>query len=280
MKKPGILLLIGLFALPWQATSQAFQILSIEQAKKVNLPFSGHVYADDLHLNQMCKDFTIDFVDVEPASCADACDAIISVNASGGMPPYQVTIEGESCTGFVTVIVTDVLGCMDSAVVFIAIDGTLEILDLITTPATDHQANGSVEVISFTEAPPLTFSINGVAFQSSPVFNGLAPGSYCIYVSDANGCMVKSDTFWIENTTSTYQVHRYLQVFPNPASNVIYVQSESPLTLIFCDTNGKVLESASWAVSHVLDVSLIPRGIYFVRLSNESGTSVHRILLQ
>ncbi|MBK9320611.1 MAG: hypothetical protein IPM91_18670 [Bacteroidetes bacterium] len=35
----------------------------------------------------------------------------------------------------------------------------------------------------------MQYSINAINFQASTLFNGLAPGSYTLYVRDAGGCM-------------------------------------------------------------------------------------------
>ncbi|MBK9338040.1 MAG: PKD domain-containing protein [Lewinellaceae bacterium] len=42
--------------------------------------------------------------------------------------------------------------------------------------------------------PPYRFSIDGSAFQDEPVFGGLAPGAYTVWLEDSNGCLLEQIT--------------------------------------------------------------------------------------
>ena len=54
-------------------------------------------------------------------------------------------------------------------------------------------SDGSVTVVSVTGGmQPYTYSIDGQNFQESPIFNGLAPGTYNITAKDMEGCTISS----------------------------------------------------------------------------------------
>jgi hypothetical protein len=49
--------------------------------------------------------------------------------------------------------------------------------------------NGQIFVSASGGLAPLTYSIDGTTFVSSPTFNGLSAGSYTVTVKDVNGCL-------------------------------------------------------------------------------------------
>jgi hypothetical protein len=57
-----------------------------------------------------------------------------------------------------------------------------------STVAPTCSTPGSVTIAASGGTEPLTFSINGLDFQSSSEFAGLAPGTYTLTVMDANEC--------------------------------------------------------------------------------------------
>ena len=64
-------------------------------------------------------------------------------------------------------------------------------LDFIASaaPSCDNEASGSVSVVFNGPAPAgAAYSLNGVDFQDTPVFESLEPGDYTVIVRDANGC--------------------------------------------------------------------------------------------
>ncbi len=65
-----------------------------------------------------------------------------------------------------------------------AISGVAE----LTAPYT-CTSNGTITVTNVTGGtPPYMYSIDGITYQSSPVFSGLTPGTYAVTIMDANDC--------------------------------------------------------------------------------------------
>ena len=92
-------------------------------------------------------------------SCAGACDAAIELEVDGGHPPYSFSSDGDSCTGFITIFVTDAIGCMDSTEIFIGTDSDPSILNIDINSATNGQENGSVDVQIEGGVEPYFYSI-------------------------------------------------------------------------------------------------------------------------
>lgn len=126
----------------------------------------------------------------------------ITVTASGGKD-FVFSLNGSAFTnttiynGLAPLSVNKIvgknsLGCVDSATVTIgAIDPCAGVTITVTTvkvDATAGQANGSITATA-SGALGLTYSINGGAFQASPVFNNLAGGNYTVAAKSAAGCI-------------------------------------------------------------------------------------------
>lgn len=225
-----------------------------------------------------CEEISID-VYIEQETCPGACDATIAVNASGGHPPYTYAFEGDPCYGFYTIFVTDAEGCTDSATVFILPLPDFVISDIQVLDATDGAHNGYIEVDVEGGSPPYFYSLDGIAFQFSPVFTNLPPGSYCITIIDDNGCITKTDTFSIENSTSTITFTSRLSIYPNPADTYLFVESDTPVSLELLDVNGNLLKQTPYLEEHNLGVAEFPRGIYILRLTDGKGYTFQKITL-
>ncbi|MDO6435655.1 gliding motility-associated C-terminal domain-containing protein [Flavitalea sp. BT771] len=117
----------------------------------------------------------------------------ITVSASNGTPPYMYTIDGfhyQNSTVFInlapgnyTAVVLDYNGKMQGAVV--TVESDCPRVTAVPTNPTCGNSDGSITATGVSGTAPYTYSRDGVNFQSSPVFAGLAPGGYTITVKDA-----------------------------------------------------------------------------------------------
>lgn len=212
-------------------------------------------------------------------SCPGACDATIEVIANGEHPPYSYAIDGDSCTGFFTIFVTDAIGCVDSAEVFIGTDSDLTIFDIDIISSTNGQSDGSVQVFVGGGNGPYEYSLDGIIYQLSPVFTNLPPGAYCITIRDGNNCMIKTDTFIIENITAFQEIHPSLTVYPNPASSKLYVSCDEMVSLDLMDLNGTVLKQLPLSRNHEVRVEEYPRGMYILCLAGLSDYHFQKLIL-
>ncbi len=137
---------------------------------------------------------------ITTASVCGGSTGTIDATGSGGTAPYRFSIDGVNfqgnnnglftglSAGFYTVTVRDADNiCRNSIVVYVANSNGPD----VTVSSTDAYCvlnNGTITVISSGGTAPFTYSINGVNFQSSNVFSGLAPGQYPVTAKDANGC--------------------------------------------------------------------------------------------
>ncbi len=131
------------------------------------------------------------------ASCNNS-NGSITANSTGGVPPLQYSINGSTYqsgnvfTGLVagsySVYVKDANNCITNATATISSTGGPTVSG--TSVASSCAANtGTITASGTGGAGALQYSINAINFQASTLINGLAPGSYTLYVRDAGGCM-------------------------------------------------------------------------------------------
>ncbi|MBI1285978.1 MAG: PKD domain-containing protein [Flavobacteriales bacterium] len=123
----------------------------------------------------------------------------ISVASTGGVSPYGYNLDGGTydvadmfenlAAGNYIVGTMDANGCTDTIHVTLTEPGIL-MLSLINSENAlcNGQASGSIEVAAASGTSPYQYSMDGVSFQGSGVFDGLGAGSYTLTVRDANGC--------------------------------------------------------------------------------------------
>ena len=255
-----------------------------------NSPFVYGLWADtftvvvsdefcDIQASYILNDpppFYIDNIEVTNASCPGACDGVITITASGGVPPYSFTGQGEFCTGQYTVFVTDALGCQATEDVFIGTESNLEIVNLDILSATNGHPNGSAEVEVEGGIPPYSYSIDGVQYQPTSIFDGLPPGPYCITILDDLGCYIKTDTFLIENITNVTGITPNFKIYPNPVTTILNVESNVPVSLDLIDLNGRILNQLPISILHEVSIAEYPHGVYIVRLSDIAGNTYRK----
>lgn len=105
-------------------------------------------------------------------------------------------------------------------------------------------------------------------------YTPLVSGIYAVVVTNAQGC---TDSAYIninKGGTGIEEVHQGLKVsvYPNPATDLVYIESDKPLQAMVTDLSGRVLLAAKRAGK--LDISTLKAGIYFLKLLQENGDTV------
>jgi SprB repeat len=136
----------------------------------------------------------------------------ISIIGTGGVSPYQYTIDGSTYqtssdfislfAGNYTVTVKDNNGCAFGQ------NQNLTQPTLVTTASSVVQDvscfagnDGKGQVVGSGGTLPYTFSINGINFVSSNIFDGLIANTYQFWVKDANGCTKTSSPIIVNQPT-------------------------------------------------------------------------------
>lgn len=146
---------------------------------------------------------TATYVKTNLAACT-AINGTISVTPAGGTGPYLYAWSGgypgfapgnvSSVTnlpiGYYNVTVTDLGGC--GSVTFTNIHIEIGYFVYVTNSGSSSSAcgnTGSIILYGNAGLTPYSYSLDGITYQSSNTFTGLAAGSYTAYVKDNGGCV-------------------------------------------------------------------------------------------
>ncbi len=131
-------------------------------------------------------------------SCNGGNDGVINVNMTNGISPFQYSLNNTTwqssnvfnnlTAGIYTVYFRDNSTCFNSVSVSITQPLVLDATVVFQPVLCNGQNNGVITVSASGGTAPFLYSLNGIAYQGSNIFN-VAAGSYTVYVKDNKGCM-------------------------------------------------------------------------------------------
>ena len=134
-------------------------------------------------------------------NCGSTDGAITVDNVSGGVAPYQYSLDGGAfqasnqfsnlSAGTYTVTVQDANGCETQLSATVVEVGGPTSAVVNTQDAACVAAIGQIVVNNVTGGTaPYTYGLNGGTPQASNTFNALLAGTYAVTITDANGCAI------------------------------------------------------------------------------------------
>lgn len=128
------------------------------------------------------------------ASCFEGADGSIDLTVNGGTAPFEYDWTGGSIdqdptgltAGNYTVVVTDANNCAETTSIMVG-EPTIIAITGSTTNATCGMTNGSASISATGGTPPYTYTWTGTP-STEPNPMDLGPGTYCVDVTDDNGC--------------------------------------------------------------------------------------------
>ena len=124
--------------------------------------------------------------------------------------------------------------------------------------------------------PPYQFVLDGIIFQSDPLFTNLNPGFHYLNCFDNNGCATEQLIDLCSVSTSEPDQLRSLKVSPNPTSGMAIIElpaleGEQSLNCEVLDAKGKLIQIARlvrWdnTLRSMVILDNQPAGIYFLRV--------------
>ncbi|MAP01589.1 MAG: hypothetical protein CMD01_02070, partial [Flavobacteriales bacterium] len=134
----------------------------------------------------------------DDVTCNSLCDAVATVNVSGGTlgytylwndPSAQTTASANNlCAGNYTVDITDANGCTTSASVTINEPTAINTSIIGTDVLCNNACDGSADLTVSGGTPGYTYLWDDPNSTSSEDISGLCAGSYSVTITDANGC--------------------------------------------------------------------------------------------
>jgi SprB repeat len=146
-------------------------------------------------------------------SCGLLNGTITVTAGTGGTAPYEYSINGTTFqpsnifnnlfNGTYAVFIKDALGCFTSTSATISI-GSIPKVTAYTVAASCNNSDGSIFAVGTLGVAPYQFSLDGIVYQSSNVFNGLPAGFYTMYMKDDRGCLVTTGVTISNLTAATF----------------------------------------------------------------------------
>ncbi|MBK6993400.1 MAG: T9SS type A sorting domain-containing protein [Lewinellaceae bacterium] len=211
--------------------------------------------------------------------CNGDNSGLIMALGSGGVLPYQYSLNGgpfqtsgtfnNLLAGTYTVTVRDADGFTFSLTGIL-----IEEPQALTLGAT---VNGNeITATASGGATNYEYSLNGGAPQSSGVFSNLAPGSYTVVATDANGCTASVTNLVIMTGTIEPTEAWGLAVSPNPSTGLFVLTLQNAPDALHAevfDATGRLLQSidlqpVGGQLTTTLDLQDLPQGTYLLRLSD------------
>lgn len=230
-------------------------------------------------------------------SCFEADNGIASVAASGGSAPYTyswntnpvqttATVSGLAPGSYV-VSVTDDGGCTSFATITITEPTEITTSTNSTDPTCDVCADGSATVNASGGTPGYTYLwSNG---QTTATALDLAEGTYCVTITDDNGCETNTCvtlTALVTGIVNASLSDNSFTIYPNPTSGFITVELEttqlSTITLTLTNMLGQNIVSQQSEVNglfkQVYDLSAFAEGLYFITVRSENETLLRKVI--
>lgn len=131
--------------------------------------------------------------------CFGPGNGSIAITGNGGALPYsyQINTNGYSANnnfnpllaGTYTLCIKDANNCTNSTTVVLLNSVGVNFSQLQKVlPQCKNSSNGSLTITATSLNPPLNYSINGGATNTTGLFTGLATGTFSIHAADAAGC--------------------------------------------------------------------------------------------
>jgi len=230
--------------------------------------------------------------------CPWVCDAsIISIvtggtTFSGGTYKYLWN-DGHTtpnlidlCPGNYHLTITDSLG--DTASAYRIIDSHYILASFCTTPLNSFYPCD----VSFTytgQGPIISyewfFGDGSTSTNMNPTHTYLNPGSYAVQLnvyppSPPYNCFFSSfDTIdpLIPESVNEIIEKSSINLYPNPAYNILTVETPVEATIEIFNINGKLLLSKQ-LITNKIDISTLAKGLYFIKLSTAEGSVVRKFV--
>ncbi|WP_367391622.1 cadherin-like domain-containing protein [Lewinella sp. LCG006] len=228
---------------------------------------------------------------VNQVACFGDADGSLVVTASGGIAPYQYSLDGETFTeentfgnlpaGDYQVTVADAAGAMFTTNIVTIEEPSA--LNLVLSVMTD---NINAEVTGGTA--PYEYSLNGGDFQTSSIFPDLPPGDYQVTVLDANDCATEGFISILVGVFTAADPSLNLQVYPNPNTgqfDLLLAQATgNKLTCKVFNSAGalvahELLAKPGFELRHSFDLQFLPPGLYQLVLFDADAFGTVRVMV-
>lgn len=214
-------------------------------------------------------DISIDKSDI---SCKGASNGALALGLMDNFTAYtcmwstgHTALEILNCApGFYTLYVMDTAtGCRRFATAQLHDPDSINITSVNTVPASGGN-NGNITIEATAGNELLQYSLDGITYQTSPIFTVSENGTYTVYVKNATGC-VATRTVVVSSIEQVETVQ--LRLYPNPVTDELHITTDHSMAgvLTISDGLGRWVDSVVVTGNHtVISTAGWNDGIYFL----------------
>jgi hypothetical protein len=217
-------------------------------------------------------------------SCYGGNDGSVMVQTSGGTAPIDIYWLGYNpmtlATGNYGYLLVDFNACNKIVNFNISQPDSIDIV-IITNNEIEGGAPGAAQISISGGTEP--YSVLWDDGTSGLTNNNLQAGSHSVVVTDAFGCSASVDFIILLLTDVVDYQNPNVSIFPNPANDVLNIQStgRSPFQVRIYDGTGRLCLSVnSSSEKAIILLSALEAGLYLIEIKSEDGTSQHRLIKQ
>jgi hypothetical protein len=231
---------------------------------------------------------------VDDDFCNNAQGRIV-ITISGGSGNYVIdwntgstldTLNGLNA-GTYTVIITDTTtACQYTNSYTVSNYGYFTLSEAITHASCGVCADGAIDLTVSGASPNYYYSWSSGATTQD--INNLLPGTYTVTVTDDWGCTdIQTYTVGFTTAIDAYDDDIEVTVYPNPTNNVIYIDYNlhhyNHAIMVLYNLLGEALLREEVFISSAtvkMDLSGLPKGIYYLNVHNEYFKRNYKIILR
>jgi len=225
----------------------------------------------------------------------DSCNGTATAFPFGGTAPYthkwnttpiqtSATATG-LCPGAHTDTITDNNGCKKIQTVTITQAAPLMVTPSVTNTTTSTSCDGGSMANPTGGTAPYTY-LWTPGNQTTASIIGQCPGNYSVCVTDAQGCSTCDTSTIIIGVTGISEIafENTIHISPNPSTGLFTIVCDKPLsnaTVVVTNVIGeKVFSSAIKNPKTEINLTNLPKGNYFVKISSVNGSVTKKIVIQ
>ncbi len=194
--------------------------------------------------------------------CGDTSSSELTVDTCGD---YTLGAQTYTMSGTYVQALSGILGC-DSTITL-----HLTITKLDPRITTNEFVLGTVETY---DSYQWLLDDQIIPGATDSTYTVSANGNYRVIVR-RNNCTDTSAVYEVTNYTGIQSIDKIVQqtrVYPNPAQDVVYIQSIVPVNIALSSIEGKVIRETEH-ISH-LSLGQLAEGIYFLRITDQYGNLI------
>ncbi len=225
-------------------------------------------------------------ITIDQTTCNSTNDGNITVNIGGGVQPYDISwnigVEGASLSNIANgdyyLTITDQNNCLLEAGPIEMISTNEITINSTVTDISGNSENGSISIEITGGTPPYNIDWDMLEDGLETHYN-LDPGTYCVTITDATECFT-NECFTVDQSNSVVENHyeKKINIYPNPASSIFFIQSElSIYNIEIIGIDGIPIRSVQQF--DFIDLSAYKPGIYIAKISTDLGVVIKKLVL-